>query len=182
MEAAGVVRMFQTSVENLQLRYTTFIGDGDSKGHLSVVQAQPYGPEELGEKGECLGHIQKGVATRLRKFKKEYGSNVFSDGKKLGGVGRLNKKWENKLQNYYGLAIRQNTTDLSAMRRAVEAVLYHCSEATSSKARHMFCNESEWCKMRMAEKAGLPCRRGSRKKIEGGFMCRPPTVKLAQYN
>ena len=25
-------------------------------------------------------------------------------------------------------------------------------------------------------------RRGSREKIEGGFMCRPPTVKLAQYN
>ena len=25
-------------------------------------------------------------------------------------------------------------------------------------------------------------RRGSRKKIEGGFICRPPTVKLAQYN
>ena len=26
------------------------------------------------------------------------------------------------------------------------------------------------------------CRRGSRKKIEGGFICRSPTVKLAQYN
>ena len=25
-------------------------------------------------------------------------------------------------------------------------------------------------------------RRGSRENIEGGFMCRPPTVKLAQNN
>ena len=111
------------------------------------------GPENLPEKGECLGHIQKRVGTRLRKFKKENGSNVLSDGKKLGGVGRLNEKWINKLQNYYGIAIRQNTTDLNAMRRAVGAVLYHCSEATNSKARD---KESEWCKMRMAEKAGLP--------------------------
>ena len=36
-------------------------------------------------------------------------------------------------------------------------MLYHCSEATSSKASHMLCDkESEWCKMRMPEKAGLP--------------------------
>ena len=81
MEAVGVVRTFQKSVENLQLRYTTYIGDCDSKGHLSVVQAQPYGPEKLPEKGECLGHIQKRVGTGLRKFKKENGSNVLSDGK-----------------------------------------------------------------------------------------------------
>ena len=157
MEAAGVVRIFKKSVKNLQPRYTTYIGDGDSKGHLSVVQAQTYGPDKLPAKGECLGHIQKRVGTRLRKFKKEKGSEMLSDGKTLGGIGRLNEKWINKLQNYYGLAIRQNTTDLDAMRRAVGAVLYHCSEAKSSMARHMFCDkESEWCKMRAAEKTGLP--------------------------
>ena len=28
----------------------------------------------------------------------------------------------------------------------------------------------------------IPFRRGSRKKLKGGFICRPPTVKLAQHN
>ena len=32
------------------------------------------------------------------------------------------------------------------------------------------------------ENCSIVIRRGCRKKIEGGFMCRPPTVKLAQNN
>ena len=51
------------------------------------------------------------------------------------------------------------------MRRAVAAVLYHCSESYDSEARHMFCDvDAKWCKYRMAqienkdyvEKPGLP--------------------------
>ena len=44
------------------------------------------------------------------------------------------------------------------MRLAVDAVLYHCSEASGgSEKRHMFCDkDSQWCKMRQAEKLGVP--------------------------
>ena len=97
----------------------------------------------------------KRVGARLRKLKKEKGGEVLSDGKELGGIGRLNEKYINRLQNYYGLAIRQNTDSLINMRKAVGAVLYHCSEAATTEARHMFCdNDSQWCKYRMAEKKG----------------------------
>ena len=76
-------------------------------------------------------------------------------GKKLGGIGRLNEKFINRLQNYYGLAIRQNTDSLINVRKAVGAVLYPCSEAATPEARHMFCDkDSEWCKYRIAEKKG----------------------------
>ena len=50
---------------------------------------------------------------------------MLSDGKKLGGVGRLNETFIYRLQNYYGLAIRQNTDSLVNMRKAVGAVLCH---------------------------------------------------------
>ena len=90
-------------------------------------------------------------------IKKEHGNELLADNKKLGGVGRLNDKWINKLQNYYGLAIRQNTDSLILMRKVVGAVLYHCSEAASSEARHMFCHkDSQWCKTRQAEKLNIP--------------------------
>ena len=56
---------------------------------------------------------------------------MLSDGKKLGGIGRLNEKFINRIQNYYGLAIRQNTDSLINMRKAVATVLYHCSEAAT---------------------------------------------------
>ena len=61
----------------------------------------------------------------------------------------------NRLQSYYGMAIRQNTGSLNLMRKAVGAVLYHSSEAADSEARHRFCNEdSLWCKYRIAQKNG----------------------------
>ena len=154
MEAVGIVNIFQRSVADLQLCFTTFVGDGDSKAYPAVLNADPYGPDKLVEKGECVGHVQKRVGGRLRKLKKEKGGEVLSDGKKLGGIGRLKEKYINRLQNYYGLAIRQNTHSLINMRKAV-AVLYHCSEAATTEARHMFCDkDSQWCTNRMAEKIG----------------------------
>ena len=155
MEASGVVRIYEKSMKDLKVHYMTYIGDGDSKAYHTIQKAEPYGPNKIPTKGECTGHVQKRVGTRLRKFKKENGQNVLSDGKKLGGVGRLTEKWINKLQNYYGLAIRQNTNNLLNIRKAVGAVLYHSSEASTTEARHQFCDtNSEWCKMRMAEKSG----------------------------
>ena len=102
-----------------------------------------------------MRHVQKRVGGRLCKLKKEKGGEVLSDGKKLGGIGRLNEKFINRLQNYYGLAIRQNTDSLMNMRKAVGAVLYHCTDAATPEAQHMFCDkESEWWKHRIAEKKG----------------------------
>ena len=155
MEASGVLRIYEKSVKNLKLRYMTYIGDGDSKAYPSVVRAQPYGPNKIPVKGECVGHVQKRVGGRLRKYKKDYGNEVLSDGKKLGDIGRLTDKWMNNLQNYYGLAIRQNTDSLNKMRKAVGAGLYHCSKATTTAARHQFCGkDSERCKTCQAEKVG----------------------------
>ena len=154
MEAIGVLNIYQRSVEDLKLRYLHYIGDGDSKAYPGVVQAQPYGPEKIPVKGECIGHIQKRVGSRLRTFKKTF-KETLPDGKKIGGAGRLTEKFINKVQNYYGIAIRQNTDSLVKMRKAVGAVLYHSSEAGSLEARHQFCDiDSSWCKYRIAEKLG----------------------------
>ena len=81
-------------------------------------------------------------------------------------MGRLADKVINKLQNYFGIAIRRNTHDLLEMKKAVGAVVYHCSDASNSEARHMFCSKKPgtWCKYHESkingtnntEKAGLP--------------------------
>ena len=88
MEAVGVVNIFQKSLVDLQLRFTTYIGDGDSKAYSDVVKALPYGPENRSSRGECVGHVQKRVGGRLRKFKKENESKILKDKKKLGGAGK----------------------------------------------------------------------------------------------
>ena len=75
MEAEGVVRCFEKSVESSKLRYVAYIGDGDSKAY-SVVKANTYHGVSV-NKGECIGHIQKRVGSRLRRLKKEYGKKAF---------------------------------------------------------------------------------------------------------
>ena len=107
MEAVGLVDCFMNSTENRKLRYTHYIGDDDSKAYNEVVKKDPY-PGIVVEKLECVGHIQKPLGSRLRNLKHTM-KGPLADGKTLGGKkGRLTDKVINKLQNYFGIAIKQS--------------------------------------------------------------------------
>ena len=68
VETSSLKECFMTSVETKKLRYTNYIGEGDSKSYNDIFQADPY--EGIGvDKLECIGHIQKSVEIRLRKLK-----------------------------------------------------------------------------------------------------------------
>ena len=166
MEAAGLVDCFMSSAETRKLRYTHYIGDGDSKAYLDIVKNDPY-PGTVVEKLECVGHIQKRVGNRLRNLRSTMKAPL-ANGKTLRGRGRLNGKIINKLQNYYGLALRQSTdTTVYQLKKAVGAVLFHCSEASNLDTRHQMCpsTKESWCKYQAVklngtntykEKPGLP--------------------------
>jgi len=140
MEAAGVLQMFNRSENVNRLRYTTYIGDGDTKTHQEVVNADPYNGVVI-TKAECVGHVQKRCGARLRKLKETYKKTKLEDGKRLSGKGRLTNKVMNTLQNYYGMTIRQNTNSLYEMKKAVAAVIFHCGENDDPEARHCFARE-----------------------------------------
>ena len=74
-------------------------------------------------------------------------------------VTGLSDKTINKLQKYYGKAIRRNVNRNSktereinsafkSMQDAIFAVLYHCVMMPGAKKRYKFCPKSEesWCK------------------------------------
>ncbi|XP_072017400.1 uncharacterized protein [Amphiura filiformis] len=65
MESEGVRRLYERS-EDTKLRYTVFVGDGDSKSFLSVTKAKPYDVPIVKE--ECVGHVKKRMGTRLRRL------------------------------------------------------------------------------------------------------------------
>ena len=50
----------------------------------------------------------------------------------------------------------EHTHSIIAMRKVVGVVLYQCSEAAATESRHVFCEDSNWCKMRKAEMLGIP--------------------------
>ena len=60
------------------------------------------------EKEECVGHVQKRMGSSLKTFKTDHKGKRLADGKPVGGKGRLTESVTNSMQNYYGLAIRNN--------------------------------------------------------------------------
>ena len=138
MEAEIMKDCFETSVEKHKLRYTGFVGDGDTNTYSSVVKSKPYGDTPI-EKLECVGHIQKRMGNRLRNLKKKMGKNKLADGKTIGGKGRLTNKQIDKIQRMYGNAIRRNKNNLKRMKEHVWAVYFH-KLSTDSKPLHHMCS------------------------------------------
>lgn len=97
------------------MRYTEYYEDGDSKSFSRVKDVYQASGITV-EKKECIGHVQKMVGTTLRKLKRE------SPG--LGGRGKLTDSTIDKLQNYYGIAIRANVGNLTGMKKAIHAKFY----------------------------------------------------------
>ncbi|GFW10615.1 uncharacterized protein TNCV_894101 [Trichonephila clavipes] len=106
MEIVGASRIFLRSEKNRRLQYTQYYGDGDSKAFMSVKDT--YGLNSV-TKFECIGHVQKRVGSRLRKLKTKT--------KGLSGKGKLTDNFIDRLQNYYGIAVRSNVGNLSAMQQ-----------------------------------------------------------------
>lgn len=144
MEVVGMVRIFQRSEFLHNAKYVGYIGDGDAKTFQAITESKAYDPETVVEKIECVGHIQKRMGTRLRKLKQ----NNFkcSDGKSVGGKGRLTDKVIDKLTMYYGNAIREHKNNLLEMRRAVWAIYFH-TRSTDGEPLHNFCPAGldTWC-------------------------------------
>ena len=95
------------------------------------------------------------MGTALRKIKKDYGKRKLSDGRTIGGAGRLTEQLCDDFQRYYGSAIRNNLGDLQGMVKAVKAILHH-SWSTNEAPDHQYCPEGEpsWYKFQRANSTG----------------------------
>lgn len=146
MEPAGISAMFGRSVATRKLRYTGMIADGDSKSYKRVCDEKVYGDDCAIEKKECVGHVQKRMGTALRNLKKDWGKKKLTDGKTIGGKGRLTDKKIDLIQTYYGLAIRRNKGDLKGMTDSVHAILDHMG-STDENPCHSKCPQGaeSWC-------------------------------------
>ncbi|GFW42800.1 uncharacterized protein TNCV_473901 [Trichonephila clavipes] len=114
---------------------------------LSIAEKEPYGDSVPIVKIECVGHVQKQMGNRLRKLKALRGKKNLSDGKRIGGKGRLTDAIISKLTTFYGNAIRANSHNVNEMRQAVWAVWAHTS-STDDEPKHWVCptGKNSWCK------------------------------------
>ena len=145
MEAAGAFDIFSRSVEKHNRIYKNYIGDGDTSSYKEVVKNNPYRKYGIiPSKLECVGHIHKRLGIKVQAIRNEYKTQKEI----LSGRGKLTDKVINSMQNYYGMAIRQNRGHLYPMKKAVGAVLWHCTAHDNDEIRHQFCpnGHEPWCK------------------------------------
>ena len=114
--------------------------------HSAIVEREPYGKDCIPKKLECIGHVQKRVGSRLRRLKSSHKGVKLADGKGVSGKGRLTDAKIDLLQNYYGLAVRENLHDIDKMAKAIKAFLYHVA-SSDDNPQHELCPDTEdsWC-------------------------------------
>lgn len=57
MEVQGALDIFRNSVTAYNVRYTKYLGDGDSKSYQAVQELNPYGENVSIDKLECIGQM-----------------------------------------------------------------------------------------------------------------------------
>ena len=115
------------------------------------------------DKLDCIGHVQKRMGKNLIALQSK---QKLEDGKPVGGrSGRLTRPVIDKIQKYYGNAIR-STVDRNAttkeqkdkaiekMQTAIKAVLYHSIKLDNQEERHKFCPKDSWCQYQNSKAQG----------------------------
>eukprot|EP00794_Sanderia_malayensis_P019336 gene19336-21256_t len=152
MEGKGATFAFKRSIEKRSLMYAQFVGNGDSSCFGTVLGAvkEEFGDSYPIEKEECVGHIQKRMGAALLEYKKKMKGQKLSDGKNVGGPQRLTKDLIKRIQNYYGLSIRQNKGNLKGMKKAITAIQHHLIQDPGKPLshQHRFCpkGKESWCR------------------------------------
>lgn len=79
MEVDSIIEIFKRSIENYNVLYRYYIGEGDSKTYTGLINSHPYDDVEIIKK-ECIGHVQKRMGSRFRDLvKKKTNSLVVRD-------------------------------------------------------------------------------------------------------
>ena len=137
MEVVGAKRIFERSISSRKLRYIKYFGDGDSKAYFEVKDT--YKPDMV-NKYECVSHYQKRLGTRLRKIKKT-----------TKGLKALTDAVIDKLQNYFGMALRANTGVQCRKWLMQFGPIFCMFLATKNTNPTLFATRLGWCQYRRDE-------------------------------
>ena len=93
--------MFCRSIEKHNLCYTVYIGDGDTNSFAEVREKlkEKFGDDYSVTKENRIGHIQKRMGAALSMYKSKNRGRKLSDGKTIGGKGRLTDNIVDNIQN-----------------------------------------------------------------------------------
>ena len=110
-----------------------------------------FGGDYPVEKEDCIDHIQKRMDTALRTYKNKAHDMKLSDGKGVGGTGRLTDVIVDQIQTYYGYSIRNNLGDVENISNAIWAIFFHLicgppGESLDEQHKYFPITPDTWCR------------------------------------
>ena len=127
MEYNAAIEVWNSSIENHNLAYGTYIGDGDSSSFKNMLQSDPYSGLVPIRKEECIRHVQKRLRKRLMK---------------VNGTTGLSQSKADRIAHLYALVVVQHRgQSASDKREGLQVLLSH------TKEEHAHCplGEGSWC-------------------------------------
>ena len=98
-------------------RLLLYVGNGDSSSFGEVCETmKKYGNDYLVFKEDCVGRFQKNKGSNLRNYERDV-KGKLSNGGTVGGRGRLADAVIDNFQNYYGLAIKNNSISVYEIKK-----------------------------------------------------------------
>ena len=93
-------------------------------------------------KEDCVNHVAKRMGTALRSFVEASKAAKNS----VAGKGKLTQQKIAKIQNHYGKAIKDNSSDPELCKRRIMAILLHMS-STDENPKNAHCppGPTSWC-------------------------------------
>ena len=117
MEKMAAEVLFMRSEERVKLRYSSLLGDGDTKTIKHINEkVHPYGPGFVVTKEECVGHAVKRFKNRLKTARQTKQPNATGKLVSMQGGGGMTEETSRILTRYYKGAILNNTGDVDGMK------------------------------------------------------------------
>ncbi|CAF1043010.1 unnamed protein product, partial [Didymodactylos carnosus] len=165
MEKEMIHEMFCRSLAKYDVKYISYVGDGDAKVNKYLIGNPTYSTIDV-NKLEDTNHFTKRMLTRIMKIKRENINKILCDGKRLSGKGRLTVGQAIKFKIYFAKAIRENKTDINKLYRASWAIFNH-HYSTNEEPMHDWC-DAKWCKYLQAKSVDQNFV-NSKTSIRGGY-------------
>ena len=140
-EAECARRLWRRSEEENHLCYTTMLCDRDSKSYDSVVADSPYDAAVKIEKKHCINHVSK----RKGKVLRDLIALSKSQKESISSRGKFTQEKVNKIQIYYGRAIKDNVGNIPLLKTCIFTILLHFS-SSDKNPKHVHCppGETSW--------------------------------------
>ena len=162
MESDAAVELWGRSEVKRKMRYMVMLSDGDTDSWSKVNDSKPYGDGKIIVKEECINHVHKRLANKLKKLQQReiiYSKNIVESDNdmtnkqgnngtetneeeskltvKMGGKGRLTSDIIDHMVVFYQKAIREAET-VSEMKDLIMMSFYHLTSC-DKYPQHQLC-------------------------------------------